>query len=147
MDIRKIRKLIELIKEYGISELEVKEGEESVRINSHSTATHQLDPSRHSQDSAIETIPKTASNANPDTNGHYITSPVVGIFYSSPQPDDPAFVKLNHQVTTGQVLCIIEAMKILNQIESDINGTMLEILVNNGDPVEYGQRLFLIKPN
>ncbi|MCD6045205.1 MAG: Biotin carboxyl carrier protein of acetyl-CoA carboxylase [Gammaproteobacteria bacterium] len=150
MDVRKIKKLIDLVNETGISELEIKEGEESVRItrNGHvnsapmhihtapvATAAHQLA-------AAIETI---ADAPIPEVSGHTVHSPMVGTAYLAPSPQAPAFVKVGDTVQVGDVLCIVEAMKMFNQIEADAAGKIKSILVENGQPVEYGQSLFVIE--
>ena len=154
MDIRKVKKLIELLQESGISEIEIHEGEESVRITSHHISDAQQAVVQASQ------VPVAISLANVDSapmqnapetplpavdEGHIIKSPMVGIFYSSASPDVPAFVEIGQTVEKGEVLCIIEAMKIMNQIEADTSGVLSKIYVENGEPIEYGQPLFAIK--
>ena len=148
MDIRKVKKLIEMLEESRISEIEIHEGEESVRISRVSSVT----PSQ----SLVHNIPagETAVTVMPDTRqqeaeeepeGNLVKSPMVGIFYESPTPGKPPFVELGKKVSKGEVLCIIEAMKIMNQIESEFSGIISKIMVENGEPVEYGQPLFVIK--
>lgn len=146
MDIRKIKKLIEMIEESGIAELEVKEGEESIRISRYSAAppaaayVPQMPP-------AIAGVPMTQLAA-PDEeviSGHVVKSPMVGTFYRSASPGTKVFVEIGQSVQTGDTLCIIEAMKILNQIEADKSGIIKQILVDNSEPVEYGQPLFIIE--
>lgn len=146
MDIRKIKKLIELLESSDIAELEIREGEESVRI------------CRHSQLMAVSPVAPTTSTAEPPPHkeavqkkeeeipsGHIVKSPIVGTFYQSATPGTKPFVEIGHQVSAGDVLCIIEAMKMFNQIEADQEGAIAAILVENGQPVEYGQPLFVIK--
>lgn len=148
MDIRKIKKLIELLESSGIDELEIHEGEESVRI------------CRHSQSTVLPPTPAAPATTPPEPpppketpskkeeeipSGHLVKSPMVGTFYQSPTPGAKPFVEIGHQVAMGDVLCIIEAMKMFNQIEADQAGTIAAILVENGQPVEYGQPLFVIK--
>ncbi len=150
MDIRKIKKLIELLEESGISELEIKEGEESVRLCRYSAApaapatiaVPQAAPAAAPQ--AVET-PAAAPAAEPAIDGHTIDSPMVGTFYRSPSPGAPAFVEIGTQVNVGDNLCIIEAMKMMNQIESDKAGKVVAILVEDGQAVEFGQQLFIIE--
>ena len=150
MDIRKVKKLIELLEESKISEIEIHEGEESVRISRHSAGPVQT----------IMQVPGTGSAATGDHSGtavfagqtsemtdepgHVIKSPMVGTFYASPAPGSPPFVEHGQAVAKGDVLCIIEAMKIMNQIEADVGGVIKKVLAENGDPVEYGQPLFVI---
>ena len=153
MDIRKVKKLIELLQESGISEIEIHEGEESVRITSHHISDAQQAVVQASQvpvaipqanvSAPIQNAPETPLPAVDE--GHIIKSPMVGIFYSSASPDVPAFVEIGQTVEKGEVLCIIEAMKIMNQIEADTSGVLSKIYVENGEPIEYGQPLFAIK--
>lgn len=154
MDIRKVKKLIELLEESGIAEIEIHEGEESVRISRGSTiaapqAISVAAPTPAAPTPAPVNIPsKSNENTSSDDyskEGHVITSPMVGIFYSSPSPDDPAFFEKGQMVKTGEVICIIEAMKIMNQIEADADGKLIRVLVDNGEAVEYGQPLFVIE--
>ncbi len=153
MDIRKVKKLIELLEESGIAEIEIHEGEESVRISrGGSTPLPQTTVNVPPVDagSPLKTQLSTNENLSNDDygdEGEIITAPMVGIFYSSPSPDQPPFVNKGQNIKTGDVLCIIEAMKIMNQIEADIGGKLVRILVENGDPVEYGQPLFVINPS
>ena len=157
MDIRKVKKLIELLEESGIAEIEIHEGEESVRISRGSSAmapqTYVSAPISQPVVSAGETIKshlnmdEQKSSDNYSDEGHVINAPMVGIFYSSPSPEEPPFVDKDQQVKVGDTLCIIEAMKIMNHIESDISGKLLRILVENGEAVEYGQPLFIIDPS
>jgi len=153
MDIRKVKKLIELLEESGIAELEIKEGEESVRISrmaSGATATQTVyaaPPMPPAVAAAVASTPTggPASAAPPPPEGFVQKSPMVGTFYRSPNPEAPAFVNVGDTVTVGQTLCIIEAMKMMNQIESDKAGRVVSVLVKNGQPVEYGQPLFVIE--
>ena len=153
MDIRKVKKLIELLEESGIAEIEIHEGEESVRISrGGSTPLPQTTVNVPPVDagSPLKTQLSTNENLSNDDygdEGEIITAPMVGIFYSSPSPDQPPFVNKGQNIKTGDVLCIIEAMKIMNQIEADIDGKLIRVLVENGDPVEYGQPLFVIDPS
>jgi acetyl-CoA carboxylase biotin carboxyl carrier protein len=150
MDIRKIRKLIELLKETGISEIEIKEGEESLRLS----CFHQgqvapmpapvVMPSQHIHVEKPH-APAPAAEAAPKHDGHQVCSPMVGTMYSSASPDAPPFVQVGKHVAVGDTLCIIEAMKMFNEIESDKAGVVKAILVENGSPVEFGQPLFVIE--
>lgn len=157
MDIRKIKKLIELLEETGISEIEIKEGEESVRLSRHSYPAEA--PARYMAPAAPVAIPaatpvaqaavataveKTTTDASLPA-GHKIRSPMVGTLYTSPSPEAPAFVSVGQMVKAGDTLCIIEAMKMFNEIEADKAGKIVAILVNNGDPIEYDQTLFVIE--
>jgi acetyl-CoA carboxylase biotin carboxyl carrier protein len=155
MDIRKVKKLIELVQESGISELEIKEGEESVRIKLSGPESAPMQmlhapayPSHMMSSAAPMPMPSAAVAAAPE-KGHkdenVVTAPMVGTYYSSPAPGAKQFVELGTEVKVGQTLCIIEAMKMMNQIESDKAGKVAAILVKNGDPVEFGQPLFVIE--
>ena len=168
MDIRKIKKLIELLEESGIAEIEIKEGEEAVRISrmpAGGAAVHPMpvpawygpgqpawDPSRGAPPALA--APAEASGqgagagesaAKPKPNEHVITAPMVGTFYASPSPGAKAFVEIGDEVKVGQVLCIIEAMKMMNQIEADRAGRVTSIMARNGEPVEFGQPLFVVE--
>ncbi len=153
MDIRKVKKLIELLEESNLDELEIKEGEESVRISRHSrhAATAMpvyMPPAALAQPGpAAPTVNQPAAESAEQTlpAGHAITSPMVGTFYRAPAPNAKAFVELGQSVEKGDTLCIIEAMKMMNPIESEVSGTVAAILVDNGMPVEYGQTLFIIQ--
>ncbi|AWK13965.1 acetyl-CoA carboxylase biotin carboxyl carrier protein [Candidatus Fukatsuia symbiotica] len=152
MDIRKIKKLIELVQESGIAELEISEGEGSVRINRTPATPYypmmQQPPSTPAQQpmSVTPTGPTAIEpSASVATSGHIVCSPMVGIGYLSPRPGEEAFVKVGQQVTVGQTLCIVEAMKMMNQIESDKAGTVKAILVKNEQPIEYNQPLIIIE--
>jgi len=150
MDIRKVKKLIELLEESGIAEIEIKEGEESVRITRNSTtvAAPAVMPMA-APVAPVAAAPVAAAEASEDTNaipsGHIVKSPMVGSFYRSPSPGSPEFVQVGQAVSAGETICIIEAMKILNQIEADKSGVIKAILINNGEPVEYDQPLFVIE--
>ena len=146
MDIIKIRKLIEMIKASDIAELEVKEGEESIRISRYSsTATPIVNAPVAVMTSANAITSSPVVSDEPTYSGHVVKSPMVGTFYRSASPGTKAFVEVGQAVQSGDTLCIIEAMKILNQIESDKSGVIKQILVENAEPVEYGQPLFVIE--
>ena len=145
MDIRKIKKLIEIIEESDIAELEIKEGEECIRISRYSAAPAQIAyaPAPVSALSAAPTV--AAAPVEEKITGHVVKSPMVGTFYRSASPGTKVFVEVGQSVLDGDTLCIIEAMKILNQIEADKSGIITQILVENAEPVEYGQPLFIIE--
>jgi acetyl-CoA carboxylase biotin carboxyl carrier protein len=153
VDIRKVKKLIEMLEESKISEIEIHEGEESVRISRHSSMTDQpqtyvqvpMNTGLRQESAGVEPARPAAPAVAAEPEGLYIKSPMVGIFYASPSPDKPAFVAPRAEVKPGDIVCIIEAMKIMNQIEADIGGTVVKAMVENGAPVEYGQPLFLIR--
>jgi acetyl-CoA carboxylase biotin carboxyl carrier protein len=157
MDLRKLKKLIDLVQESGIGEIEITEGEEKVRISRQSAggtpvivAAPQMQPMGYAPAAqlpagASEEAPGATAAAPQEPKGHQLKSPMVGTFYRAPSPGAPSFVEIGQSVTKGQTLCIIEAMKLLNEIESDVSGTIKAILVENGQPVEYGQPLFLIE--
>jgi len=143
MDLRKLKKLIDLVQESGIAELEITEGEEKVRINRTGSGNPAVYLPQQAQAAApLAAAPVAAPAAE---TGHTLKSPMVGTFYRSPSPGSPAFVEVGQSVSKGQTLCIIEAMKLLNEIESDASGTIRAVLVENGQPVEYGQPLFIIE--
>ncbi|MAD91288.1 MAG: acetyl-CoA carboxylase, biotin carboxyl carrier protein [Gammaproteobacteria bacterium] len=148
MDIRKVKKLIELIEESGVAEIEITEGEESVRISRHATEVKNLVPSQIAVATpAAETAnaPAPPSVASDDNETHFeVASPMVGTFYSASSPDSEPFVKVGDHVKTGDTLCIIEAMKMMNPIESDVSGTIKSIRIKNGEPVEFGQTIIII---
>ncbi len=147
MDIRKIKKLIELLESSGMTEIEITEGEESVRISRQGTAySAPAMPATSIPAAAPAPAPEApAENAAPKApTGHPITAPMVGTFYRSPAPDASPFVEVGQSVKEGDVLCIIEAMKMMNQITADRAGTVKAIEVENGDPVEFGQTLILL---
>ena len=147
MDLRKIKTLIELVENSGIAELEIKEGEEFVRISRSSTAVQHVyaAPQQHSAPASAPAAAATAAASAPAApEGHVVKSPMVGSFYRSPSPGAKAFVDIGQTVSAGDTLCIIEAMKLLNEIESDHSGVIKAILVESGQPVEFGQPLFII---
>jgi acetyl-CoA carboxylase biotin carboxyl carrier protein len=154
MDIRKIKKLIELLEESGIAEIEIKEGEEALRISRMPTgaAAAQLAPMPMALPAAPMAAPIAAAApqavapaAKAKANEHVITAPMVGTFYGAPSPGAKAFIEIGDEIKVGQVLCIIEAMKMMNQIESDKAGRVTSIMARNGDPVEFGQPLFVVE--
>ena len=149
MDIRKIKKLIELLEESGIAEIEIKEGEEAVRISRGSTAgmiPHYVTaPAPMAPTPAPAPAQLAAPAAAPAKSANAIPSPMVGTFYAAATPTAKPFVSIGDEVKVGDVLCIIEAMKMMNQIESDRAGRVTAIMANNGDPVEYGQPLFVVE--
>ena len=155
MDIRKIKKLIELLEESGIAELEIKEGEESVRISRQSSAAMQtVAPAATQVAAAPATAPAPVPAAPPppiagepveSIKGHQVKSPMVGTFYAAASPTSGPFVTQGQQVSVGDTLCIIEAMKMMNQIEADKAGKIRSILVEDGAPVEFDQVLFIIE--
>ena len=147
MDIRKIKKLIELVEESGINELEISEGEESVRIcrGAPLVAAPMMQqapilPAAPVAPAAVDTAP-----AAPVVSGHEVRSPMVGTFYSSASPDAPSFVEIGQHVNAGDTLCIIEAMKMMNQIEADKSGIVKQILAKNENAIEFDQPLFIIE--
>ena len=145
MDIRKVKKLIELLEESDIAEIEIHEGEESVRI---SRGGSTIPAPAFAAPAASAVLPATTApekSIEPEISGHQIKSPMVGTFYRSPSPGSKSFIEEGQRVNVGDTLCIIEAMKILNQIESDKAGTLVKVLVENGQPVEYNQPLFIIE--
>ena len=148
MDIRKVKKLIELLEESNLSEIEVTEGEDSVRITRSLNQRQELQPVQYN---APQTEQQQLSSPQPITtatdskpSGHQVKSPMVGTFYASPAPDSPSFVSKGKKVSAGDILCIIEAMKMMNQIEADESGIISEIFVEDGQPVEFDQPLFSI---
>lgn len=145
MDIRKIRKLIALIDETGVAEIEIREGEESVRINRYSTAAPvAAAPLPMAVPPALPTHTPISSSVE-EPAGHVIKSPMVGTLYIAPSPDAGPFVEIGQQVKVGDVLCIVEAMKMMNHIEADVSGTIKKRLIENGHPVEFDQPLFVIE--
>jgi acetyl-CoA carboxylase biotin carboxyl carrier protein len=151
MDIRKVKKLIELLEESGIAEIEIKEGEESVRISRQPTgavASHfpvYAPPPAPAAMAVAAPAADSAAASTSKSNDYTVQAPMVGTFYSAPAPGAKPFVQIGDEVKVGQVLCIIEAMKMMNQIESDRAGKITSVLVQNGDPVEFGQALFSIQ--
>jgi acetyl-CoA carboxylase biotin carboxyl carrier protein len=157
MDIRKVKKLIELLEESGIAEIEITEGEESVRISRHPQGGYAQPiyaPPQFAQQFAPQQF-ATAPGVNPDTQaaappepvrpkGTPVTAPMVGTFYSAPSPGAKSFIEIGDRVNVGDTVCIIEAMKMMNQIEADAGGTVLSVEVENGEPVEFGQVMFIL---
>jgi len=156
MDIRKVKKLIELLDESGIAEIEITEGEESVRISRHAPQLAAAPVAAVAAPVAALAAPVAVSPpvaaapagvptaTEPEEDGTAVTSPMVGTYYNAPSPGSSAFVKVGDQVNEGDTLCIVEAMKMMNQIEAEVSGTITSIRVQNGEPVEYGQVLFVI---
>ena len=158
MDLRKLKTLIDLVAESDISELEVTEGESKVRIVKASTAANQVvmmqqPMAAHTQAAPLAAAPLAAApaasaapvvEAVAEPTGHIVKSPMVGTFYRSSAPGSPAFVEIGSTVKVGDTLCIIEAMKLLNEIDTDAAGVITQILVENGQPVEFGQPLFVV---
>jgi len=148
MDLRKLKKLIDLVEESGISELEITEGEEKVKIVKGGVVVTSAAPA------PVAVLPLPAPSAGPaaavptepepGTEGHVVKAPMVGTFYRSPSPDAKVFVEVGQAVKEGDTICIIEAMKLMNEIEADGSGVVKAILVENGQPVEYGQPLFIL---
>lgn len=151
MDIRKIKKLIELLEESGINELEITEGEESVRISrngpvqQYAPMQYAAAPMQQAPAAAPVAAAAPAEAAKPVVTGHQMRSPMVGSFYRAASPTSKAFVEVGQSVKVGDTLCIIEAMKMMNQIQSDKAGVVTQILVENGEPVEFDQPLFVIE--
>ncbi len=150
MDIRKIKKLIELLQETGIAEIEIKEGEESLRLSRYNTA-----PEHHVKSVNVPhpfptltkeaATPPSAPQEEDNASGHKVRAPMVGTMYTSPSPEAPPFVTVGQSVNVGDTLCIIEAMKMFNEIEADKAGVVSKIFVGNGEAVEYDQTLFIIQ--
>jgi acetyl-CoA carboxylase biotin carboxyl carrier protein len=146
MDLRKLKKLIDLVQESGIAELEITEGEEKVKIVKGGVVVAAAPAAAP----AVEARPAPnagatpAAEAEPAQEGHVVKAPMVGTFYRSPSPDAKAFVEVGQAVKEGDTICIIEAMKLMNEIEADASGSVKAILVENGQPVEYGQPLFIL---
>jgi len=150
MDIRKIKKLIELVEESGINELEISEGEESVRISRGATVMAQAPVMQAAPapvaPAPVAQVPSAESAATPSAvSGHEVRSPMVGTFYAAASPDAPPFVEVGQHVNAGDTLCIIEAMKMMNQIEADKSGVIKAILAKNEDAIEFDQPLFIIE--
>ncbi|HUW51471.1 MAG TPA: acetyl-CoA carboxylase biotin carboxyl carrier protein [Sulfuricella sp.] len=152
MDLRKVKKLIDLVSESGIAELEITEGEETVRISRHGQTPpqmmmypqHMYNPMPGSAPAAPPAAIEAAPDVAAQPEGHIVKSPMVGTFYRSSSPGAKAFVEVGQSVDAGETLCIIEAMKLLNEIEADQGGVIKAVLVENGQPVEYGEPLFII---
>ena len=150
MDIRSIRKLIEIVEQSDIAEIEIKEGEHNIRISRSKEQVVMAAPAPIAAApapvaAAAPAAPLAEAPVSSEANGHKVTSPMVGTFYTSPSPDAGAFVKVGDKVSEGDTLCIIEAMKIMNPIESDTTGTVKQVVAVNGEPVEFGQTLFVIE--
>jgi len=144
MDIRKVKKLIELLEESGLAEIEINEGDDSVRISRFSTVSPP--PAVAAPPATVAPVAVTEDQVMPPPpEGHSMTAPMVGTYYSAPAPGAKSFVQVGSEVHVGDVLCIIEAMKMMNQIEADQSGRVVSILVENGEPVEFGQPLFIIE--
>lgn len=156
MDIRKVKKLIELLDESGIAEIEISEGDDSVRISRYAqgaapviTAPAPVAAAAPAPAPAPAAAPSSAaaeaaSAADPEDDGYVVTSPMVGTYYAAPTPGAPNYVQVGDKISEGDTLCIIEAMKMMNQIEAEVSGTVKSIRAQNGEPVEYGQPLFVI---
>ncbi len=151
MDIRKVKKLIELLEESNISEIEIQEGEESVRISRHPNGTSWQQPASQPYAAAPQPAPQAAAapaeaaaDPEPAFQGHSVNSPMVGTFYRSPAPGSKAFVQIGQSVKKGETICIVEAMKMMNQIEADRDGVIEAILVEDGEPVEFDQPMVVI---
>ena len=154
MDIRKVKKLIELLEESGIAEIEITEGEESVRISRYPNANHVVAPVQHALPAAPMQMAAPAAGAPAaaapaaevpqEQSGHKVTAPMVGTFYRASSPEAEPFVKVGDTIQAGDTLCIIEAMKMMNQIEADVSGKVLSVEVEGGEPIEFGQTLFVI---
>ena len=153
MDIRKVKKLIELLEESGIAELEINEGEESVRISRYSSSpapapvSYAAAPAAPAPATAAPAATAAEESSDEDSlpSGHVVKSPMVGTYYSASSPGSKPFVSVGDSVTEGETVCIVEAMKILNQIEADVSGIVKAVLVENAQPVEYGQPLMIIE--
>ena len=146
MDLRKVKKLIELLEESGLSEIEITEGDDRVRITKSSKVKQKSSVVHASNEAEVTNITEDTTPRN--KNGfHEVKAPMIGTFYQSSEPDAEAFVKVGDPINEGDTLCIIEAMKMMNKIESDISGTVERVLVRNGDPVEFDQVLFLVSKN
>jgi acetyl-CoA carboxylase biotin carboxyl carrier protein len=151
MDLRKLKKLIDLVQESGIAELEITEGEEKVKIVKggvvNMTAAPQAGPAAAVPAAGLPALTPTtapATEPEPGQEGHVVKAPMVGTFYRTPSPDGKPFVEVGQAVKEGDTICIIEAMKLMNEIEADASGVVKAILVENGQPVEYGQPLFIL---
>ena len=149
MDIRKVKKLIELLDESGIAEIEITEGEEAVRISRYGPQFAAPMAAAFPAMAAAAAAPAPAATtpipmAEAEEDGHVVMAPMVGTFYTASSPGSPAFVQVGDRVEVGDTLCIVEAMKMMNQIEAEVSGTVKSIRVQNGEPVEYGQILFVI---
>ena len=150
MDLRKVKKLIELLEESDLSEIEITEGDDKVRITKGGKQVPQTNIVETIQESETltpnENIDEHAKSKN-NAEFHEVKAPMIGTYYQSPEPDAEAFVKVGDPISDGDTLCIIEAMKMMNKIESDVSGTIERIMIQNGDPVEFDQVLFLVSKN
>ncbi len=151
MDIRKIKKLIELLENSGLAEIEIKEGDDAIRISRSSAVTENVMAVPAASPVPVAPAPEAAGTIEQETEeksdipeGHVVTSPMVGSFYAAPSPESKNFVEIGSKVKVGDTLCIIEAMKIFNEIEADKAGTVVAILKEPGDPTEFGEPLFII---
>lgn len=154
MDIRKVKKLIELLEESAVDEIEIHEGEESVRISRRSTVStppfypqHYTVPMSQPPFPGDASVLATVAEPSSEPTGHTVTSPMVGTYFESPSPGAKPFVEIGRHISSGDTVCIIEAMKVLNQIEADVSGEVRAVLVSDGQPVEYGEPLFIIEPS
>lgn len=156
MDLRSIRKLLEIVQAHDIAEIEIKEGDTNIRITKQVEPVIMQAPAQQVVQAAPAAAPAPAAQSMPaadsapapapaEESGHVVKSPMVGTFYAAPAPDADPFVKVGDHVSAGDTLCIIEAMKIMNPIEADVSGTIKKILVENAEPVEFGQPLFVIE--
>ena len=144
MDLRKLKKLIDLVQESGIAELEITEGEEKVKIVKGGAVSVSAAPTAALLPAPAVAPAAAAAEPEPVQEGHLVKAPMVGTFYRSPSPDAKPFVEVGQAVKEGDTICIIEAMKLMNEIEADASGVVKAILVENGQPVEYGQPLFIL---
>jgi acetyl-CoA carboxylase biotin carboxyl carrier protein len=148
MDIQKLKELIELLKESGIAEIEIREGEQSIRVSRYAGPVQTLmqvpEPASPSLESPARGVP-AAQEPKSEAEGHKILAPMVGTFYTAASPTSPPFVRIGQTVKRGDIVCIIEAMKVMNQIESDVDGVVTALLLENGHPVEYGQPVLIVK--
>ena len=151
MDLRKVKKLIELLENSVLQEIEIHEGEESIRIRRDAVTSAVSQPKSASVEAGqiekkeVSVTEDSPAEKKPQSNVEIIRSPIVGVFYTTSAPGQPPYVKVGQKINKGQVVCIIEAMKVMNQISSNYSGTLSEILVNDGDPVQYNQDLFVIQ--
>jgi acetyl-CoA carboxylase biotin carboxyl carrier protein len=148
MDIQKLKELIELLKESGIAEIEIREGEQSIRVSRYAGPVQTLMQVPESASLSLESPARgvpAAQEPKSEAEGHMILAPMVGTFYTAASPTSPPFVRIGQAVKRGDIVCIIEAMKVMNQIESDVDGVVTALLVENGHPVEYGQPVLIVK--
>lgn len=152
IDLKQLRELMRAMKQLDVNELEIEQGEQRVYLRRGGEGAmtlptpHAAGPVTLPPPPSAPASPEPAKREEDDSDAHYITSPFVGTFYRAPAPDAPPFVEVGQKITPGQVLCIVEAMKLMNEIEAELSGVVLEILVENGKPVEFGERLFKVKP-